>query len=320
MMRGLRRPADPRLLAGLEPGDDAAVFRVRDDCALVCTADMITPVLDDPYLFGAIAAANSLSDVYAMGGWPLVALNLCAFPEELAPSAARDILAGAQDKVIEAGAVVAGGHTARSPGLLFGLSVTGEVHPDQVVRKRGLGPGDALVLTKPLGAGVVINARREELLGEAELRTVALEMAVLNRAAAEVARRFAPHAMTDVTGFGLAGHAYEMASASGCGLTLDLGAVPLYPRAREMAEQGVSTRCTRENRHHLEPHVRGFEALAPWQQVMLFDPQTSGGLLIAVAAAQGPALVDALHAAGVAHAAVVGVGLATAEPRLEVRP
>jgi selenide,water dikinase len=319
-MDGLRPPTDPRLIVGVETGDDAGVYRVRDDLALVVTADLITPVLDDPRLFGAIAAANSLSDVYAMGGRPLVALNLCAFPAELDTDAAREILAGAQDAVTEAGAVIAGGHTARSPELLFGLSVTGEVHPDRVLRNRGLRPGDALVLTKPIGSGVLINARRQELISEDDLRAVALRLAVLNRVAADVALRFAPHALTDVTGFGLAGHAYEMACASGCAVRLDLGRVPLYPRAREMAEQGVSTRCTRDNRHHLTPHLRGGDALPRWQQTILFDPQTSGGLLIAVDGDRAAPLCAALRDAGVADAVTVGEGRAAPAPVLEVRP
>jgi selenide,water dikinase len=314
----LRPAADPHLLVGLETGDDAGVYRLRPDLAIVVTADLITPVLDDPWLFGAVAAANSLSDIYAMGGRPLVALNLCAFPAELDVSAARDILAGAQAKVAEAGAVVAGGHTARNPELLFGLAVTGEVHPDQILRNRGLRPGDALVLTKPIGSGVLINARRSELITEEELRTVALRLAELNRTAAEIAPRFAPHALTDVTGFGLAGHAFEMAAASGCAVRLDLDRVPLYPRARDMAEQGVSTRCTRDNRHHLAPRVRGYEALATWQQTLLFDPQTSGGLLIAVEGDRAEPLCTALHRAGVADAVAVGEAVAAPEPAIEL--
>jgi selenide,water dikinase len=293
---------------------------VRDDLALVVTADLITPVLDDPRLFGRIAAANALSDVYAMGGRPLVALNLCAFPAELAPQAARELLAGAQDAVTEAGAVIAGGHTARSPELLFGLSVTGEVHPDRIYRNGGLRVGDVLVLTKPIGAGVLINARRQELISEADLAAVCVRLGALNRVAAEVALRFTPHALTDVTGFGLGGHAYEMACASGCVVRLEVGAVPLYPGARAMAEAGVSTRCTRDNRRHLAAHTAGLATLAPWQQTIVFDPQTSGGLLIGVPAAQAEALLAALADAGIADAAVVGAAVAADAPGLAVVP
>jgi selenide, water dikinase len=319
MMTGLRPITDPRVLVGLETSDDAGVFRVRDDLCLVCTADLIAPVLDDPWRFGAVAAANSISDVYAMGGRPLTALNLCAFPEELHQSAARDILAGAQAKVQEAGAALVGGHTARNPELLFGLSVVGEVAPDAVWRNRGLRPGDALVLTKPIGTGLVINGRRQELCAHEDVVVVADQMAVLNRAAAEVAARFAPHAVTDVTGFALVGHAFEMAAASGCGVRLRAGSVPLYPRARELAEAGVATRCTRENHEHLAPNVTGLAALPAWQQTVLFDPQTSGGLLIAVDGDRADALRVALQGAGVGAAAVVGEAFAAPAPVIEVQ-
>jgi selenide, water dikinase len=320
MMAALRPARDPRVLVGMETSDDAGVFRVRDDLCLVTTADLIAPVLDDPWRFGAVAAANSLSDVYAMGGRPLTALNLCAFPAELDESAARDLLAGALAKVEEAGAAVLGGHTARNPELLFGLAVTGEVAPDAIWRNRGARPGDALVLTKPLGTGLLINGRREELCTHEDVVLVADQMAVLNRAAAAVATRFAPHAVTDVTGFGLVGHAYEMAAASGCGVRLHAGRVPLYPRARELAEAGVSTRCTRENHAHLEPRVQGLAALPAWQQAVLFDPQTSGGLLIAVAGDRGDELQSALRAAGVSAAVVVGEAFAAPVPVIDLQP
>src|SRR5512139_3289612 len=185
MMAALRPARDPRVLVGMETSDDAGVFRVRDDLCLITTADMIAPVLDDPWRFGAVAAANSMSDVYAMGGRPLTALNLCAFPEELHVEAARDILAGAQAKVIEAGAALVGGHTARNPELLFGLAVVGEVAPTAIWRNRGARPGDALVLTKPLGTGLLINGRRRGLCAHDDVVVVADQMAVLNRAAAE---------------------------------------------------------------------------------------------------------------------------------------
>ena len=319
-MAALRPARDPRVLVGMETSDDAGVFRVRDDLCLVSTADLIAPVLDDPWRYGAVAAANSLSDVYAMGGRPLTALNLCAFPAELDESAARDILAGALAKVEEAGAVVLGGHTARNPELLFGLAVTGEVAPDAIWRNRGVRPGDALVLTKPLGTGLVINGRRQELCTHDEVVAVADQMAVLNRAAAEVVARFAPHAVTDVTGFALVGHAYEMALASGCGVRLHADRVPLYPRARALAEAGITTRCTRENHAHLAPNVTGLDAMPAWQQAVLFDPQTSGGLLVAVDGDRGAALETALRAAGVSTATLVGEAFAAPVPVIELLP
>jgi selenide,water dikinase len=293
------------------------VYRLTAEQAIVVTADFITPPSDDARLYGQIAAANSLSDVYAMGGRPLTALALCMLPKELEPEAATDILAGGQEKVAEAGAVVIGGHTVRGAELFYGLSVTGLVHPERIVRNVGARAGDALVLTKPLGSGLIINGLRKGAIDDAGARPILEVLARLNRAAAEVATAMLPavHAMTDVTGFGLVGHALGM--AAGVSLHLDLSSLPLYPRVREMVEAGVTTGSTKPNRAHGAGRVRG--TLDKFWDELVHDPQTSGGLLIAVDAVAADELVARLRAAGVEHAARIGEVLAAAaQPFLEL--
>jgi selenide,water dikinase len=319
MLRGLHQVAgDPALLVGVETGDDAAVYRLDDARAIVCTADYITPVMDDPFLFGRVAAANALSDVYAMGGRPLVALALCMFPKELDREAARLILEGGRAAVAEAGAVVAGGHTVRSPELLYGLAVTGVVHPDRVLRNAGARAGDALVLTKPLGSGLVVNGLRKGAIAEVDARAVIERLAILNRAAAEVAVEAGPivHAATDVTGFGLAGHALGMARASGVTLVFSRVALPRYPHVEALVAAGVTTGSTRPNRAHAAPFTRVEGELSAVDDQLIHDPQTSGGLLLAVEGAAADGFVAALRARGVEEARVVGHVALDAEPGL----
>jgi selenide,water dikinase len=318
MMAGLDCGHPPEVVVGVETGDDAGVYRLREDLAMVLTADFITPVIDDPYLYGQVAAANSLSDVYAMGGRPVGVLNLCAFPKQLAPEAARDILAGGASKVAEAGAAVLGGHTVRNDELLYGLSVTGVVDPRRVLRNVGARAGDALLLTKPIGTGMVINGARKGLVPEEELRAACLVMATLNRVAAEVALRFEPHAMTDVTGFGLAGHALGMTRGGGVGLRIVWSEVPLYPRAAELVQAGVTTGSTRPNREAQAGRVSWSRPPAAGMEPLLYDPQTAGGLLIALGSGQAAACLAALAAAGVANARQIGEVVESPTPRLEV--
>jgi selenide, water dikinase len=268
---------DPALLVGLAPFDDAAVYRLSDDMALVSTTDFFPPLVDDPDDFGAIAAANALSDVFAMGGRPVLALNIAAFPEAFPAEAISAIFAAASRVAHAAGAVVAGGHTIRSEEPIFGLAVQGLVHPDEVWTKTGAGPGDVLVLSKPLGSGIVLAGG-----SDVEKAAAIARMRALNAAAADELRGLdgPPHAVTDVTGFGLLGHAWEMAERSQCTLELDADALPLYDGALALAEAGVRTGGDERNRSHLEAHVSvgagaAIEALA-------YDPQTSGGLLAAV--------------------------------------
>jgi selenide, water dikinase len=317
-MAGLTRPVNPDVVVGTETADDAGVYRLSDDSAIVCTADFITPPVDDPRLYGQIAAANSLSDVYAMGGAPLAAIALCMFPKALEPDVAREILAGGQDKVQEAGAAVVGGHTVRSEELFYGLSVTGRVAPGRVMRNVGMRAGDALVLTKPLGSGLVINGLRKGALDDDRARPVLQVLATLNRAAAEVMAQFPVHAATDVTGFGLAGHALSMAvGTGGVGLVVDCDKLPQYPHLREMVEKGVTTGSTKPNRANVAARVRG--RLDKFWDELVHDPQTSGGLLMSIESGQAAALVETLHSAGVIHAAIIGEVKSADEAYLELR-
>jgi selenide,water dikinase len=282
----------PGLLVGLAPFDDAAVWRISDDVALVSTTDFFPPLVDDPDDFGAIAAANACSDVFAMGGRVVLALNIAAFPEELPGAAIERIFAAAARVVVEAGGVVGGGHTIRSPEPIFGLAVQGVVHPDRVLTKGGARPGDALVLSKPLGSGVVLAG------GSPDEKASAVErMRQLNRAASETLVQLGSvvHACTDVTGFGLAGHGWEMAERSGVRLAFEAAALPLYRGALVAAESGVRTGGDARNRTHLEGRVHVAAGVGAALDVLVHDPQTSGGLLAAVAP---EAIADVLASAG----------------------
>ena len=310
---------DPRLLVGTETGDDAAVFQIEPEIALVVTTDFITPVCDDPYLYGQVAAANAISDVFAMGGTPVVAIAVCGFPEELAPEDARAVLAGGADKAAEAGALVAGGHTIRNDQLFYGLAVTGRIHPARVVRNAGARPGDALVLTKPLGAGLIVNGARAGKLAEADLVATCREMAALNREASALMLEAGAHAATDVTGFGLAGHGLGMARASGVSLRVRAASLPVYTRALEMHREGIKTRGTVANRATYEASVRVAAGVPDERAALVYDPQTSGGLLIALPADRAEPLVRALHERGVAAATVIGEAFESpGEPTLEL--
>jgi selenide,water dikinase len=319
IMSSLPRIDNPAVLVGTETSDDAGVYQVSEDRALVVTADFITPVADDPYRFGQVAAANSLSDVFAMGGRPLTALALCLFPKELEPQVAADILRGGFDKCTEAGAVVIGGHTVRNQELLYGLSVTGEVHPGKIVRNVGARPGDALVLTKPLGTGLIINGRRKGLGTDEELDRALDSMALLNRGAAEAAVALGAHAMTDITGFGLAGHALGMATGSKVGLAIDAAALPLLDGAFDRALDGVTTGSTKPNRAAASKRLRSSTPLSRELDQIVHDPQTSGGMLIAIAADRADELVERARASGATRAARVGEVVEAFEPYLEVR-
>jgi selenide,water dikinase len=277
LIRELSSTADASLLIGLAPFDDAAVYRISDDLAMVSTTDFFPPLVDDPADFGAIAAANACSDVFAMGGRVVLALNISAFPERMPIEAIAAILQAAADVVTEAGGVVAGGHTIRSEEPIFGLAVQGLVHPDRILTKGGAHVGDALVLSKPIGTGIVLAGG-----GEADKTSAIARMKVLNREASLALQALGDrvHAVTDVTGFGVAGHGWEMAERSGAVLAFDTGALPLYAGALEAAEAGVRTGGDPRNRAYLEGHVT---STAPGAlEALAYDPQTSGGLLAAV--------------------------------------
>ena len=276
-------PAGERsgLLVGLASSDDAAVYRPADGLAVVQTLDFFPPLVDDPYDYGRIAAANAMSDVYAMGGEVRLALNIAAFPDDLDPALLAEIFRGGADKVREAGGVVAGGHTLIAAEPLYGLAVTGEVDPAAVLRADGARPGDALLLTKPLGTGVLLGAARQGAAEAADLAAAVDSMQRLNREPARLAREAGAHAATDVTGFGLAGHAAEMAEGSGAAIAIDLAALPLLSGAARAAADGFATGGGGRNRGQLGGRVRA-DGADPALAELFYDPQTSGGLLIAL--------------------------------------
>lgn len=306
---------------GLETSDDAAVVQLRDDLAIVVTVDIITPVLDDPYIFGQIAAANSVSDVFAMGGTPVTAVNICCFPAEIPKNILAEILRGGRDKVREAGGEVVGGHTVTDQELKFGCSVTGTVHPDRVVRNGGARPGDALVLTKPIGTGVLISGCRKGKLDASVLLRAAAVMTALNDKAGTLMSDFGAHAATDVTGFGLAGHGFEMAKASGdITLKMSLSRVPHFPESPDMIAQGIGTAMTKGNRAALGEHLAIDPGIAPELAALTWDPQTSGGLLVALEPDQAEAYVARLKEEGVAAATLIGEVVASETPGIELIP
>jgi len=298
----------PDLLVGTSTADDAGVFRIAPDLALVQTVDFFSPVVDDPFEFGAIAAANALSDVYAMGAEPRTALNIACFPQQGVPvDVLRDILRGGLAKAEEAGVVVVGGHTVADDEIKFGMAVTGVVHPDRIWRNVGARAGDALVLTKPLGTGIVSTAIKHAAGTADEHAAAVATMAALNRPAATVLRDFAVHACTDVTGFSLLGHAYEMAHGSDVRVVFAAERLPLLPGARRLASERHLTGGCRRNRDWLTDKVDVGADLPADLVEVAFDPQTSGGLLVALPRSEGGRAVDALAAAGVTAAVVGGV-------------
>lgn len=306
-MCGLDFPTDPQVLVGLSRMDDAGVYRVSDDLALIQTVDFFTPVVDDPYWFGQIAAANALSDVYAMGGEPKTAMNIVGFPlSRMDLSILRAVIQGGIDKVREAGAVLLGGHSVEDEELKYGLAVTGFIHPQQILTKQGLHLGDCLVLTKPLGTGIVNTAIKGNLASGEITRQVTAIMASLNRTAATVMRRYPVHACTDITGFGLIGHLAEMIQGTGLGLKLTLKKIPIIDVALGFAAMGIVPAGAHKNRSFRASMVDMDDGIDRAMQDILFDPQTSGGLCIAVASASAAGLVAHLHSEGVEHASVIG--------------
>jgi selenide,water dikinase len=304
---------------GFDTSDDAAVYRVTPEMALISTVDYITPPVNDPYWFGQIAAANSLSDVYAMGGRPLTALNLVMFPaKKLDMAFLKDILRGGSDKVLEAGASIAGGHSVDDNEPKYGLAVTGSVHPDHILTNRGCRAGDALILTKPLGTGVLFNANRSGKLPYPELEAILPRVAALNRTAIEAAVKFDVHACTDVTGFGIVGHAMEMARGSDVQIDLHYENLPFYPNALRMYQKGETTGSNKANRRLAEGAWEISTHKSAEEQALLFDPQTSGGLLISVADSQADDLIAQLKKEGVETAVRVGDVVASDKPHIRI--
>lgn len=307
VLHSLPKWEHPDLIVGTETSDDAGVFRLRPDLAIVNTVDFFTPIVDDPYVFGQIAAANALSDVYAMGADPIVALNIVGFPKgTLELEVLAEILKGGAERVRAAGAVVIGGHSIIDKELKFGMAVTGTVHPDRVLRNVGVREGDGLVLTKRLGTGIITTALKQRKAPAASVRAAISSMVSLNKTASAVMRRFQVHACSDVTGYGLLGHAYEMASGSGVTLVLRSAKLPMLPGVARLAAGGYLTGGCKRNRSYLEGKVTIRRGVAEGLADIAFDPQTSGGLLIALPGKDAPRLVKALRAAGVSAATVVG--------------
>lgn len=317
MLRHLPQCTDPRLLVGTSTADDAGVYRLDDNTALILTVDFFTPIVDDPYTFGQIAAANALSDVYAMGGRPLTALNIVAFPAcDLDGDVLPAILRGGYDKVVEAGAVIAGGHTIDDAQPKYGLSVTGIVHPAKIWTNAAARPGDALVITKPLGTGILATAAKADLY-PAGVAASSETMATLNGKAAATAGAFSVHACTDITGFGLLGHLSEMTSAAGLRAEIASTALPLLPDAADAAAMGLVPAGAYRNRDYLTKVTFADGVPGPLRD-LCFDPQTSGGLLFAVPATEAEALVAALKQSGVEWATVIGHILAQGRGEIHV--
>jgi selenide, water dikinase len=297
----------PDMLVGTETSDDAGVFRLRPDLAIVNTVDFFTPIVDDPYTFGQISATNSLSDVYAMGGEPKTCLNLVCFPKgKMDIEILGEILKGGADKVKESGAVIIGGHSIIDEEIKYGLAVTGTIHPDKIYRNVGVQEGDALILTKPLGTGIITTALKKGKAAEQSVDQAVRSMTTLNATAANVMRKFAVHACSDVTGFGILGHGLGMASGSGVTLVIESAKLPLLQDATHLAEKGYITGGCKRNREFLQDKIFIENSIREGLIEVALDPQTSGGLLIAVASRHASQLLEELKSAGIDAATQVG--------------
>lgn len=297
----------PELLVGHETSDDAGVYRLTDSIALIQTLDYFTPIVDDPYMFGQIAAANALSDVYAMGGVPKTVMNIVGYPiKKLGADMLSDILRGAADKVKEAGAITVGGHSIDDQEPKFGLSVTGIVHPKKVWKNVGAMPGDVLVLTKPIGVGILTTGIKRNAVTSQQEQIVTETMAMLNKTAAEILTGFDPHAVTDVTGFGLLGHSSEMARGSNVSFEISFSQVPYLEGAIELARNGVVPGGSKSNHTWLSDDV-SYEDILPEEQLVLCDAITSGGLLVSLSEEDANKYIDELKSSGLVHASIIGL-------------
>ena len=310
----------PDLIVGMNQADDCGVVRVSDDKAVILTVDFFPAIVDDPYVFGQVAAANAMSDVYAMGGEPISALNIIGFPEgKLEIEALELLMRGGADKVNEAGAVIVGGHTLNDSELKYGLSIVGTIHPDDIVLTAGARPGDAIVLTKPLGTGIYSTAMKNGALDEEQERLFIDQMIALNAPAARAMVAAGAHACTDVTGFGLVGHSIEMAAGSNVTLAIDMDAVPVLPKAVHFASHGILTGGGASNLEFASISIEVEGKLTREQKMILHDPQTSGGLLIALSAEKAQDLVDGIRNSGAAYAAVIGEVLSQGDRPILIR-
>ena len=312
--------SDPNLIMGMERSEDAGVYKLRDDLAIVQTVDFFTPIVDDPYTFGQIAVVNALSDVYAKGGRPLTALNIVCFPvKTMDISILREILTGGLNKMREAGVVLVGGHSVEDAELKYGLSVTGVIHPDRVIMNNGAQVGDKLILTKPLGTGIISTALKGGEASEQAVARSVSSMATLNKKASELMLTVDVHACTDITGFGLLGHACEMIEGTDVGMIIHSEAVPYFPEAKEYAEMGMVPGGTTRNRDFRLKMVDIDRNVSKVMVDILFDPQTSGGLLMAVPAPDAEPLVKRMRREGIKEASIIGEVVAKPKGRIVVR-
>ena len=311
---------DPNLIVGMERAEDAGVYKLSDDLAIIQTVDFFTPIVDDPYMFGQIAAANALSDVYAMGGKPLTAMNIVCFPiKTMDISILREILKGGLDKMKEAGVTLVGGHSVEDSELKYGLSVTGTIHPLKVLTNVGAKVGDRLILTKPLGTGIINTAIKGGMAKEDSIERVTRYMASLNKRASEIMQEIGANACTDVTGFGLLGHAFEMIEGTGKGIVINASDVPILPEAVNFAKMGMVPGGTYRNKEFRINQVDIDPALSPYLIDILFDPQTSGGLLIAVSGKKAQEMVKRLRKEGIEDAAIIGKVVNDTQERIVVK-
>jgi selenide,water dikinase len=300
-------PKDPKVLVGLDTSDDAGVYQLNDEMALVQTADFFTPIVDDPFTFGQIAVANALSDVYAMGGIPLTGMNLVAFPiKTLSPSILKEILLGGLSKMKEAGVALVGGHSIEDPEIKYGLAVTGLIHPKKIMTNAKAKVGDKLVLTKALGTGIIATALKGKMASEEAVQKIVESMVTLNRTASELMTKYGAHACTDITGFSFLGHALEIAIASQVGLVIKFEAIPVFPEAMDYAKLGLVPGGAYSNRQFFSCKVEVQSDIPDLLGDILYDPQTSGGLLISLPSGEAEKLVDALKKEGHVYSSIVG--------------
>ena len=307
ILKGLPIPKDPKVLVGLDTSDDAGVYQLNDEVALVQTVDFFTPIVDDPFTFGQIAVANALSDVYAMGGTPLTGMNLVAFPiKTLSPSILKEILLGGLSKMGEAGVALVGGHSIEDPEIKYGLAVTGVVHPKKILTNAKAEIGDKLILTKPLGTGIISTALKGEMASEEAVRNIVESMVTLNRTPSERMKTFGAHACTDITGFSFIGHALEMAIASQVEMVIQSKTIPIFPEAIEYAKLGLIPGGMHSNRQFFSCRVEVHSNIPDLLMDVLYDPQTSGGLLISLPSDRAEELVVILKKEGHVHSSIVG--------------
>jgi selenide,water dikinase len=318
VLKGLPIPKDPRVLVGLDTSDDAGVYQLNDEVALVQTVDFFTPIVDDPFTFGQIAVANALSDVYAMGGTPLTGMNLVAFPiKTLSPSILKEILLGGLLEMKEAGVALVGGHSIEDPEIKYGLAVTGVVHPKKIVTNATSKKGDKLVLTKPLGTGIIATALKGEMASKESVQKIIESMVTLNRTASEQMKRFEAHACTDITGFSFIGHALEMAIASQVGMVIQSKTIPIFPEAMEYAKLGLIPGGMHSNRQFFSCKVEVHSNVPDLLMDIFYDPQTSGGLLISLPPGRAEELVAILKREGHLYSSIIGE--VVEEPRGKIR-